>query len=482
MRFERAGVRARGRDPRTAHVRPADDPPVASGRAATSTPPIDAIGEVPLPPYIKRAPDAQDRERYQTVYARTRGSVAAPTAGLHLSDATLARLDARGDRAHGHHAARRLRHVPADPDRARSRTIASTRSPTRSARARPRAITAALDDAAPRSSRSARRRRARSRPSRRRNGGRVPRGRGIRGPVHLPGLPVPRRGRAAHELPPAAVVAADAGLRVRRAASWCSRRTGRRWRRDTGSTATATRCSFSDACGPGAGGSGAGASGGPRGPEPLGTGPGPGRPGTRPRHRPGTRNRKRHTSCILRPAWPTRSIPTTKSSISRTSAPTRWRRARARRGRRTSRGRSRRGAASRASSRRCRRCLRRPTSGRRRSGSASARRAGAGILWGFGAHVIKTGLGPVLIDLMARGYVSALATNGAGIIHDFEIALGGATSEDVDETLGPGPVRHGRRDRHAAERRDQRRRRRRRGHRRGGGRLPGAAPRRRSRT
>lgn len=69
---------------------------------------------------------------------------------------------------------------------------------------------------------------------------------------------------------------------------------------------------------------------------------------------------------------------------------------------------------------------------------AAARRAGAGIVWGFGAHVIKTGLGPVLIDLMARGFVTALATNGAGVIHDFEIALGGATSEDVDETLGPG--------------------------------------------
>ena len=57
---------------------------------------------------------------------------------------------------------------------------------------------------------------------------------------------------------------------------------------------------------------------------------------------------------------------------------------------------------------------------------------------------------------MARGYVSALATNGAGIIHDFEIALGGATSEDVDETLGPGPLRDGRGDRHAAERGHQR--------------------------
>ena len=78
-------------------------------------------------------------------------------------------------------------------------------------------------------------------------------------------------------------------------------------------------------------------------------------------------------------------------------------------------------------------------------------------MWGLGAHVIKTGLGPVLIDLMERGFVSAIATNGAAIIHDFEIALVGATSEDVDEALGPGPLRHGRGDRPAAERRDQRR-------------------------
>lgn len=63
---------------------------------------------------------------------------------------------------------------------------------------------------------------------------------------------------------------------------------------------------------------------------------------------------------------------------------------------------------------------------------------GAGVIWGIGAHVIKTGVSPVLIDLMRRGYVSALAMNGAGVIHDFEIALSGATSEDVDEALGPG--------------------------------------------
>src|SRR5688500_17629412 len=68
----------------------------------------------------------------------------------------------------------------------------------------------------------------------------------------------------------------------------------------------------------------------------------------------------------------------------------------------------------------------------------AARRRNAAIVWGIGAHVIKTGVSPVLIDLMRRGYVSALAMNGAGIIHDFEIALSGATSEDVDEALGAG--------------------------------------------
>jgi len=68
----------------------------------------------------------------------------------------------------------------------------------------------------------------------------------------------------------------------------------------------------------------------------------------------------------------------------------------------------------------------------------TAKRDGRAIIWGLGAHVLKTGLSPVLVDLMERGYVSAIATNGAGIIHDFEIALSGGTSEDVDATLGPG--------------------------------------------
>jgi len=60
------------------------------------------------------------------------------------------------------------------------------------------------------------------------------------------------------------------------------------------------------------------------------------------------------------------------------------------------------------------------------------------IVWGIGAHVLKTGLSPVVIDLMERGFVSAIAMNGAGIIHDFEIAMVGATSEDVDAVLGAG--------------------------------------------
>ena len=64
-----------------------------------------------------------------------------------------------------------------------------------------------------------------------------------------------------------------------------------------------------------------------------------------------------------------------------------------------------------------------------------ARSAAKPVLWGIGGHVIKTGLAPVLIDLMDRGLVSGLALNGAGIIHDFEIALIGSTSEDVEAQL-----------------------------------------------
>ena len=57
---------------------------------------VDAIGHVPLPPYIKRSDRQADRDRYQTVFARARGSVAAPTAGLHFSPALMAALAVRG--------------------------------------------------------------------------------------------------------------------------------------------------------------------------------------------------------------------------------------------------------------------------------------------------------------------------------------------------------------------------------------------------
>jgi hypothetical protein len=67
-----------------------------------------------------------------------------------------------------------------------------------------------------------------------------------------------------------------------------------------------------------------------------------------------------------------------------------------------------------------------------------ARKQRGAILWGIGGHVIKVGLGPILIDLMRRGFVSGIAMNGAALIHDFEIALAGNTSEDVEAGLGRG--------------------------------------------
>src|SRR6185295_12109253 len=60
------------------------------------------------------------------------------------------------------------------------------------------------------------------------------------------------------------------------------------------------------------------------------------------------------------------------------------------------------------------------------------------IIWGIGGHVIKTGLAPLVIDLMKRGFVSAIAANGSVLVHDAEIAMVGSTSEDVDATLGAG--------------------------------------------
>ena len=67
-----------------------------------------------------------------------------------------------------------------------------------------------------------------------------------------------------------------------------------------------------------------------------------------------------------------------------------------------------------------------------------ARSTERALLWGMGAHVIKVGLSPLIIHLMHEGFVNGLVLNGAGIIHDFEMALVGQTSEEVEEGLGSG--------------------------------------------
>ena len=175
---------------------------------------IDRIGHVPLPPYIKRPDRPSDRERYQTVYARERGSIAAPTAGLHFTDETLAALAARGvERAEV------TLHVGY-----------GTFKPIRAARVEDHVVDPetfiVTDDAAAQS-------RARAR-----DGRRVDRGGHDDGAragvawrsqmtgasrqrsgrddiVHSPRSRVPHRQRPHHQLPPAAVVAARARGRIR---------------------------------------------------------------------------------------------------------------------------------------------------------------------------------------------------------------------------------------------------------------------------
>jgi hypothetical protein len=67
-----------------------------------------------------------------------------------------------------------------------------------------------------------------------------------------------------------------------------------------------------------------------------------------------------------------------------------------------------------------------------------ARKKGNPVMFAMGAHVIKTGISPIIIDLIEGGFISSIATNGAGLVHDFEIALVGHTSEDVDVHLKNG--------------------------------------------
>ena len=67
-----------------------------------------------------------------------------------------------------------------------------------------------------------------------------------------------------------------------------------------------------------------------------------------------------------------------------------------------------------------------------------ARKEKRAILWGMGGHVVKCGLADVLLDLMRRGWVTGFVMNGAASIHDFEIAIAGQTSEDVEAVLPDG--------------------------------------------
>ncbi len=69
---------------------------------------------------------------------------------------------------------------------------------------------------------------------------------------------------------------------------------------------------------------------------------------------------------------------------------------------------------------------------------AEARTRRRAILWGLGGHVIKCGIAPVLLDLMRRGFATGFVLNGAAAIHDFEIAIAGQTSEDVEAVLPDG--------------------------------------------
>jgi hypothetical protein len=70
--------------------------------------------------------------------------------------------------------------------------------------------------------------------------------------------------------------------------------------------------------------------------------------------------------------------------------------------------------------------------------TARAHRDGRAVLLGFGAHLIKVGLAPVVVDLLERGIVTAVLMNGAGCVHDLELALMGRTSEDVAPALDDG--------------------------------------------
>jgi len=70
--------------------------------------------------------------------------------------------------------------------------------------------------------------------------------------------------------------------------------------------------------------------------------------------------------------------------------------------------------------------------------TARAHARGRTLLWGLGAHVIKVGLAPIVVDLLERGLATGLMLNGAGCVHDLELAWMGRTSEDVESALDDG--------------------------------------------
>ncbi len=69
---------------------------------------------------------------------------------------------------------------------------------------------------------------------------------------------------------------------------------------------------------------------------------------------------------------------------------------------------------------------------------SEARAGRKSLIWGMGGHVVKCGLGPILIDMMRDGFVTGIAMNGAAVIHDFEVAMRGSTSEEVENEIGSG--------------------------------------------
>ena len=210
--------------------------------------PIDAIGHVPLPPYIKRPDRRGDRDRYQTVYARSADRSPRPTAGLHFTPELLAALDARGVERTA--ITLHVGYGTFQPIRVDERRRASDGGGAlRGLRRRPRRrINRALAEG--------RRVIAVGTTTTRDAGiaalgaeGRVQRRARLDESVHPSRPRVPRRVRPHHQLPPAAVVAPDARQRVRRPRARARRLPSCRRASATGSIVTATRWRCSKAPG-----------------------------------------------------------------------------------------------------------------------------------------------------------------------------------------------------------------------------------------